>query len=189
MRQDIYRKYLLVVLMVVLAFNYQDRLALGLVLQDIKVDLSLSDTQLDLLTGIAFALLYAIMGIPLARWADRGNRVTLIALTVALWSLMVSLCGMVASFSQLLLIRMGVALGEAGCMPAAHSLIPDHFTRAERPRAVAIFLLGGAVKFRDRQFFCRLVESVLRLASDVHAIGPSRTGTRGVGSLDAHRAA
>ena len=143
MRQDIYKKYLLVVLMVVLAFNYQDRLALGLVLQDIKVDLSLSDTQLGLLTGIAFALLYAIMGIPLARWADRGNRVTLIAITVALWSLMVSLCGMAMSFVQLLLIRVGVAVGEAGCMPAAHSLIPDYFTRAERPRAVAIFLLGG----------------------------------------------
>ena len=147
MRDHNYKKYLLVVLMVVLAFNYQDRMALGLVLQDIKLDLSLSDTQLGLLTGIAFALLYAIMGIPLARWADRGNRVTLIALTVALWSLMVSLCGMAMSFVQLLLIRVGVAVGEAGCMPAAHSLIPDYFTRAERPRAVAIVLLGGPLSF------------------------------------------
>jgi MFS transporter, Spinster family, sphingosine-1-phosphate transporter len=142
MKPDSYKKYLLVVLMLALAFNWQDRLALGLVLQDIKVDLSLSDTQLGLLTGIAFALLYSVMGIPLARWADRGNRVTLIALTVALWSLMVSLCSVAASFVQLLFIRMGVAVGEAGCMPAAHSLIPDYFSRAERPRAVSIFLLG-----------------------------------------------
>ena len=147
MRQDIYKKYLLVVLMCVLAFNSQDRSALGLVLQNIKVDLSLSDTQLGLLTGIAFALLYAIMGIPLARWADRGNRVTLIALTVALWSLMVCVSGMATSFVQLLLIRVGVAVGEAGCMPAANSLIPDYFSRAERPRAVAIFLLGTPLSF------------------------------------------
>jgi MFS family permease len=142
MKPNFYKNYLLAVLMLTLAFNWQDRLALGLVLQDIKADLSLSDTQLGLLTGIAFALLYSVMGIPLARWADRGNRATLIALTVAVWSLMVSLCSVAASFVQLLIIRMGVAVGEAGCMPGAHSLIPDYFSRAERPRAVSIFLLG-----------------------------------------------
>jgi predicted MFS family arabinose efflux permease len=152
MRQDIYKNYLLVILLVIYAFNWQDRLALGMVLQNIKVELSLSDTQLGVLTGIAFALFYSLMGIPLARWADRGNRVTLIALTVALWSLMVALCGVAASFVQLLLIRMGVAVGEAGCMPAAHSLIPDFFTRAERPRAVAIFLMGSSLSFVTGSF-------------------------------------
>jgi MFS family permease len=142
-----YRNYLLAVLMVILAFNNADGLALGLVLQDIKVDLHLSDTQLGLLSGIAFALFYAVMGIPVARWADRGNRVTIISLTAALWSVMVALCGLAASFAQLLVIRIGVAIGEAGCIPPAYSLIPDHFTRPERPRAVAVYLLGSNLSF------------------------------------------
>jgi MFS family permease len=137
-----YKHYLLGVLMVVLAFNNVDRLALALVLQDIKADLALSDTQLGLLTGIAFALFYATMGIPLARWADRGNRVTIIALTTALWSAAVALCSLVGSFYQLILIRIGVAVGEAGCMPPAYSLIADNFARGERPRAMSIYLLG-----------------------------------------------
>jgi MFS transporter, Spinster family, sphingosine-1-phosphate transporter len=130
------------VLLAILAFNYVDRLALGLVLQDIKLDFHLSDTKAGLLSGIAFAFFYSVMGIPIARWADRGNRVTIIALTTALWSVAVALCGVAGSFLQLLLIRVGVAVGEAGCIPPAHSLIADYFTRAERPRAVARYMLG-----------------------------------------------
>jgi MFS family permease len=131
------------VLLVILAFNYVDRLAFGLLLQDIKVDLALGDTQLGLLSGIAFAFFYSVVGIPIARWADRGNRVTIIALTALLWSAMVALCGMANSFVHLLLIRIGVGVGEAGCIPPAHSLIADYFTRAERPRAFATYSLGG----------------------------------------------
>jgi predicted MFS family arabinose efflux permease len=138
-----YKSYLLHFLMVVLAFNFVDRLALGLLLQDIKVDLTLSDTQLGLLSGMAFALFYAVMGIPIARWADRGNRVAIISITTALWSVAVALCGMAGSFFQLLAIRIGVAVGEAGCIPPAQSLIADHFTRAERPRATARYLMGN----------------------------------------------
>ncbi len=137
-----YRDRMVAVLLVVLAFNYVDRHALGLLLQDIKVSLSLSDTQLGFLTGIAFALFYSLLGIPIARWADRGNRVVIITLTTALWSAAVASCGLATSFAQLLLIRVGVAVGEAGCVPPAHSLIADHFTRAERPRAVARYMLG-----------------------------------------------
>ncbi len=140
-----YRNYLLAVLLVVLAFNGMDGLALGLVLQSIKIDLRLSDTQLGLLSGIAFALFYSVMGIPIARWADRGNRVTIVGLTAAAWSVMVALCGVAASFAQLLLIRIGVAVGEAGCMPPAQSLIADYFPREERPRAVGIYMLGGSL--------------------------------------------
>jgi MFS family permease len=140
-----YRQYLLVLLMVILAFNYVDRLALGLVLQDIKKDFSLSDTQLGLLSGIAFALFYSLMGLPIARWADRGNRVTIITITTGLWSIAVALCGFASSFVQLLLARIVVAVGEAGCMPPAHSLIADYFTRAERPRAVAVYMLGSTL--------------------------------------------
>lgn len=143
MKESAYKKLLLAVLLVVLAFNYVDRMALGLVLLDIQADLKLSDTQLGVLTGIAFALFYAAMGIPIARWADRGNRVTIISLAVTVWCFMVALCGLAASFAQLLLIRVGVAVGEAGCIPPAHSLIADNFSRAERPRAVAVYMLGG----------------------------------------------
>jgi MFS transporter, Spinster family, sphingosine-1-phosphate transporter len=137
-----YKRYMLSVLMVILAFNTVDRLALGLVLQDIKHDLNLSDTQLGFLSGIAFALFYSVMGIPIARWADRGNRVTIISVTAAVWSAAVALSGLATNFVQLLLVRVGVAVGEAGCVPPAHSLIADYFSREERPRAVSRYMLG-----------------------------------------------
>jgi MFS family permease len=143
-----YKNYVLVVLMVLLALNQVDRLTLGLTLQSIKIDLHLTDTQLGLLSGIAFTVFYVLMGIPIARWADRGNRVTIIVLTTVLWCVGVSLCGFATSFLQLLLIRIGVAVGEPGCIPCAHSLIADTFPREERPRAVSRFMLGfplGAV--------------------------------------------
>jgi len=142
MREKNYKRYLLATLLIILAFNYVDRWALGLVLQNIKIDLHLSDTQLGFLSGIAFAFFYSLVGIPIARWADRGNRVTIISITTATWSAAVALCGMAANFVQLLSIRVGVAVGEAGCIPPAHSLIADHFTRAERPRAAALYMLG-----------------------------------------------
>lgn len=140
-----YKRYLLLVLMLLLAFNYTDRLALGLVLQNIKVDFHASDTELGFLSGIAFAFFYSVMGFPIAYWADRGNRVTIISLTAALWSLMVVFTGRAANFTQLLLVRVGSAVGESGLMPPANSLIPDYFDRAERPRAVAIYMLGGSL--------------------------------------------
>jgi predicted MFS family arabinose efflux permease len=136
------QRYLLAVLTSIMVFNYVDRVAMGLLLQSIKLDLALSDTQLGLLTGIAFAAFYATMGIPIARWADRGNRVTIISVTVGVWSAAVALCGMAGSFVQLLLMRMVVAVGEAGCHPPAFSLIADYFSRADRPRAVARYMLG-----------------------------------------------
>ncbi len=142
MKEIVYKQYLLVLLLVIFAFNQVDRFALGLLLQKIKVDLALSDTQLGFLTGIAFALFYSVLGIPIARWADRGNRVTIISVTTALWSAALALCGLAKNFPQLLLIRVGVAVGEAGGVPPAHSLIADHFTRAERPRALARYMLG-----------------------------------------------
>jgi len=138
-----YRNYMLVLLLVIQAHNYADRQALGLVLQSIKIDLNLSDTQLGLLTGLPFAAFYSVMGIPIARWADKGNRVAIISLSVALWSLMVALCGKAMNVGQLLLLRAGVGVGEAGCFPPAQSLLPDYFTRSERARATSIYMLGG----------------------------------------------
>lgn len=144
MRSVAYKHYVLGVLALVLVFNGVDRVALGILLQAIKVDFDLSDAQLGFLGGIGFALFFSIMGLPIARWADRGNRVAIIASTCALWSVAVALCGLVSSFWQLVLIRVGVAVGEAGCLPPAFSLIADYFDRGERPRAVAIYGgLGG----------------------------------------------
>jgi MFS family permease len=139
------KNYLLTILTVILAFNYLDRLALGLMFQDIKIDLQLSDTQLGFLGGIAFALFYAVMGIPIARWADRSNRVAIISLTAAIWSIAVALCGLANSFVQLLFIRIAVAIGEAGCTPPGFSLIASYFSRSERARAAAIYGLGGPI--------------------------------------------
>lgn len=134
------RKYyaLAVLTFIVVAINL-DRVALGIVMQGVKGDLQLSDTQLGFLSGIAFALFYSIMGLPLARLADRGNRVTVISICGALAGLAISLCAAAASFVQLLAIRVAVAVGEAGCIPPAFSLIADYFERGKRPRAVAIF--------------------------------------------------
>jgi MFS family permease len=138
-----YKHYLLIVLLVIQAFNGVDGIAMGLTAQNIKVDLHLTDTQLGFLSGIAFALFYAIMGVPIARWADRGNRVTIISLTALVWSLLVALCGVAGNFAQLLLIRIGVAVGEAGCIPPAQSLIADSFPRGDRPRAIAVYMMGA----------------------------------------------
>ncbi len=137
------QRYLLTVLTTLLAFNYLDRMALGVVLQAIKGDFHLTDSQLGFLGGIAFALFYSVMGVPIARWADRGNRVTVISLTAALWSVAVVLCGLAATFPQLLAARVAVAVGEAGCVPPALSLIADYFNRADRPKATAIYGFGG----------------------------------------------
>jgi MFS family permease len=140
-----YRGYMLVVLLLLLAFNYVDRLAVGLLLQDIKRDLNLSDTELGVMTGIAFAIFYSTMGIPIARLADRGNRVRIISVTAFLWGAAVAACGFVSSFAQMLAARVFVAVGEAGAVPPAHSLIADYYDRAERPRAVAIYMLGSPI--------------------------------------------
>lgn len=115
---------------------------IGLFMQSIKEAFLLSDTQLGFLTGIAFALFYSILGIPIARWADRGNRVTIISIAIALWGVMAIACGLVTNFFQLLLVRVLAAVGEAGVMPPAYSLISDYFNVQERARAVSIYLLA-----------------------------------------------
>ncbi len=145
MLSAVHKNYLLALLTAILVFNYVDRLALGVLLQDIKVDLQLTDTQLGVLSGIAFALFYSVMGIPIARWADRGDRVVIITATTLLWTIAVVLCGFATSFTGLLSIRIAVAVGEAGCIPPAFALIAAYFARAERPRATAIYGMGGGI--------------------------------------------
>ena len=136
-----YKYYLLVVLTLVGVVSTFERFVFALALEPIKVDLQLSDTQLGFMTGIAFALFYGVAGIPIARWADRGNRVNITGLAVALLGVMVTLCGLVGNFFQLLLVRAGVAVGEAGFVPSAQSLLADYFDRRERPRAMSFYLM------------------------------------------------
>ncbi len=138
-----YEYFLLAVLMLGLTFTNLDRQVLGLSMQSLKRELHLSDGQLGFLTGISFAIFFSIMGFPLARLADRGDRVRLISVTTALCSVAVSLCGAAVTFGQLLLIRIGVAVGETGFVPTANSLIADYFPKAERARALSIYLFGG----------------------------------------------
>jgi len=131
--------------MLVYASNFLDRQILGILLQPIKTDLGLSDTQLGLLSGIGFALFYVTMGIPLARWADKHNRVSLLSVCIALWSAMTALSGAATNFLQLGLARIGVGIGEAGCTPAAHSIIADYFKSEERVRAMAFYSAGASI--------------------------------------------
>lgn len=142
MDRSLYKKYLLTVLVAILASNCLERMAIGIMLEDIRAELSLSDTQLGLLTGIAFALFHALLGVPIARWADRGNRVTIISVTAMLWGVAMAACGAAANFVQLLLTRVCVAVGEAGNQPPSLSLISDYYSRADRPRAIARYMLG-----------------------------------------------
>jgi MFS family permease len=122
--------------------NFLDRQVVAILLQAIKRDLGLSDTQLGAFSGIAFAFLYSTLGIPIARWADRGVRRSIIALALFVWSGMTALQGLAPSFLWLLAARVGVGIGEAGCSPPAHSMISDLFEPRRRATALSIYALG-----------------------------------------------
>ena len=137
-----YRKYALGVLFVGYVINFIDRSILSLLLEPIKLELALSDTQLGLLGGLAFALFYTCLGIPIAALADRRSRVKILAISMVIWSAMTALCGLAGSFITLLLARIGVGIGEAGASPPSHSLISDYFPIEERATALSIYALG-----------------------------------------------
>ncbi len=137
-----YREYVLLVLVLVYAINIMDRQVLALLLEDIKREFQLTDSQLGLLGGVAFAFFYSVLGIPLARWADRGNRKTVLALCVLFWSIATALCGFAVGFMTLIAARIGTAIGEAGGSPTSHALIADYFNAKQRATALAIFALG-----------------------------------------------
>lgn len=136
------RYYFLGMMTITYALNLFDRQLLSMLQESIKADLGLSDTQLGLLTGTAFAFFYVIAGVWIARWADRGNRRTIISLAVGLWSLMTALSGLASNYAQLFLARMGVGLGEAGGSPPAHSMISDVFPPKQRATAMATYSVG-----------------------------------------------
>jgi predicted MFS family arabinose efflux permease len=137
-----YRRWLLFILILTYASNFTDRILVATVGQAMKVDMGLSDLQLGLLGGMAFALFYALLGIPMARLSERYSRVKIIAACVAIWSVMTTLCGVAQNYVQLLLFRIGVGVGEAGSTPASHSLLADHFPAKKRASAFALFALG-----------------------------------------------
>lgn len=137
--------YALGLLTVVYSFNFIDRQLLSILQESIKADLSLSDSQLGLLTGFAFAVFYVVAGLPIARWADRSNRRNIIALSVGLWSLMTAVSGFVQNYSQLLMARIGVGIGEAGGSPPSHSIISDIFPPESRATAISFYSTGVSI--------------------------------------------
>jgi len=148
----VYRNYVLTVLLLIYILNFVDRSLLAVVARPLKADLHIGDTAFGLLTGFGFALLYTILGIPIARIAETRHRVWIMTICVALWSLMTAACGLsqdivigslsIGAFWVLLACRVGVGIGEAGCTPPANSLIADYFPPAKRSAALGYYAMG-----------------------------------------------
>lgn len=136
------RGWTLALLTITYFFSFMDRQILAILLEAIKADLKLSDTQLGLLSGLVFAIFYATLGIPIARYADRANRRNIIAVSLALWSIMTALGGLAQNFTHLMLARIGVGVGEAGSGPPSQSIIADLYEPEKRASAMAIYSLG-----------------------------------------------
>jgi MFS family permease len=137
-----YKRSVILLLTLAYTLNSADRTLIAIIGQPLKVDLHLTDTQLGVLIGTAFATLYAFSGLPIARLAERFNRVIIISTALAVWSALTALCGAAANFTQLLMLRMAVGVGEAGCTPPAHSLISDYFASSRRSSALSIYSCG-----------------------------------------------
>jgi len=137
-----YRGFVLVMLLLVYAFNFVDRQIIGILAIPIKAELGLTDTQLALMGGLAFALFYSVLAIPVAWAADRYSRSWIITISLALWSGFTALCGLATGFWQLFLARLGVGIGEAGGVAPSYALIADYFPPGTRARAISVYSLG-----------------------------------------------
>lgn len=137
-----YAWYVVILLMVLYMFSFIDRTIIVLMIEPIKRDLDLSDTQISLLYGFAFAVFYTFLGIPIARLADYRSRRNIIAAGVAIWSVMTAVCGLSKNFLQLFAARVGVGVGEATLSPAAYSLISDYFPEEQRAKAMSVYTMG-----------------------------------------------
>jgi MFS family permease len=140
--RPIYGWYVVAVLVLMNVLSTLDRLLLSLLVKPVRHDLAISDTQISLLQGLAFALFYAAFGLPLGWLADRVNRRNIIALGVVLWSLMTIACGLATTFAMLFAARIGVGVGEAALLPAAYSMIADYFPLDQRGRALSVFTVA-----------------------------------------------
>ena len=134
--------YMVFVLMVFYVFSFIDRQIISLLVEPIKRDLQITDTQIGLLQGFSFALFYCFLGVPIGWLADRKNRKSIIAAGVVIWSVMATLCGLAKNFSQLFLARVGVGVGEAALSPAAYSMVTDAFPRHRLGRAFSVYNMG-----------------------------------------------
>jgi len=141
-KTDSYAWCVLAILTIVYTFNFVDRQIIAIVSPAIKEELGLSDSMLGLLKGLAFAVLYTTLGIPIAWAADRFNRVTIVTISLAVWSAFTALSGLAQNAVHLALARVGVGIGEAGGSPPSHSLIADYFPREKRSTALSIYSLG-----------------------------------------------
>ncbi|AAK24456.1 spinster family MFS transporter [Caulobacter vibrioides] len=137
-----YRRYALWVLLIIYTLNFLDRQVVNILAEPIKRDLGLADWQLGMMTGLAFAIFYTVLGIPIARMAETKNRPYIIGISVAVWSAFTVVCGFAQNFWQLILARIGVGVGEAGCTPPAHSLISDYVPKEKRASAIAFYSIG-----------------------------------------------
>lgn len=140
-----YRRYALGLLVAIYTVNFLDRQIVTILIPDIKQDLNLSDTEVGLMAGLWFAILYTTLGIPIARWADRGDRPFIMTASLAVWSGFTVLAGFAQNFLMLAISRAGVGVGEAGCTPTAHSLLSDYFPKESRARALAIYSMGISI--------------------------------------------
>jgi MFS family permease len=140
-----YRRWLLGLLTLATALNFLDRKIINILAEPIKRDLHLSDAQLGALTGLAFALLYCTAALPIARIADRSDRVRVFGVSILVWSVFTAIGGAAGSFIHLFLLRIGVGIGEAGCAPPAQSLIVDHFPPEKRSSALSILMSGQSI--------------------------------------------
>lgn len=137
-----YRYVVVAALAFTYMLNFVDRQLLSILVEPVKQELGLSDTQMGMLTGLMFALFYTVFGIPVAMIADRGNRTRLVAAACGIWSVFTALSGFATGFVSLALARIGVGIGEAGCSPPSYSIISDYFPPHKRGRALALYLLG-----------------------------------------------
>ena len=135
-------RYALALLLVIYVLNNVDRQIINILAEPIRKDLHLHDWQIGMMTGFSFAIFYVMLGIPIARLAEKGNRSLIIAISVAAWSFFTAVCGITRTFPQLVMARVGVGVGEAGCTPAAVSLISDLAPREKRASALGIYTMG-----------------------------------------------
>lgn len=142
---DAYRYYVAWALCGVYTLSLMDRQLIAALVEPIRTEFGLRDRDMGLISGLAFAVFYAVFGVPLGRLADRRNRVSVIAASLVVWSVFTGLTGFARSFAHLLIARIGVAIGEAGCNPAAYSLIGDYFDARRRATALSIFQMGGYI--------------------------------------------
>ncbi len=141
----IYSWYVVFMLTLLYIVSFLDRTVISLVIDPLKADLGVTDTQVSLLSGLAFALFYSVIGVPMGRLADRRSRRWIIGIGATFWSIMASLCGLAQTYAQLFIARVGLGVGEATLMPSAFSLISDYFPRKKLPRAYAVMMLGAPI--------------------------------------------